>query len=136
MKLCVSGSRKLSWNYLFQVWDNYHETITVFFNLCEETISWTDEGQPRPKYIFNNGGTNIYFFTLRMFGPSPSPSVKWNYLFQVRDNYHEIERWRVSIEEGLTYRYKLLIFMGLRIFLNLYWLWMKSLYKNKWLLSF
>ena len=35
------------------------------FNLCEETISRTDEGQPRPKYIFNKCGTNIYFFTLR-----------------------------------------------------------------------
>ena len=27
-----------------------------------ETISRTDEGQPRPKYIFNKCGTNIYFF--------------------------------------------------------------------------
>jgi len=37
------------------------------FNLCEETISRTDEGQPRPKYIFNKCGTNIYFFTLQRF---------------------------------------------------------------------
>ena len=44
------------------------------FNLCEETISRTDEGQPRPKYIFNKCGINIYFFTLQRFGPSPSPS--------------------------------------------------------------
>ena len=34
------------------------------FNLCEETISRTDECQPRPKYIFNKCGTNIYFFLL------------------------------------------------------------------------
>ena len=34
----------------------------------------TDEGQPRPKYIFNKCGTNIYFFTLQRFGPSPSPN--------------------------------------------------------------
>ena len=33
------------------------------FNLCEEKISRTDYGQPRPKYIFNKCGTNIYFFT-------------------------------------------------------------------------
>ena len=46
------------------------------FNLCEETISRTDEGQPRPKYIFNECGTNIYFFTLQRFGPSPSPNFK------------------------------------------------------------
>ena len=46
-------------------------------NLCEETISRTDEGQPRPKYIFNKCGTNIYFFTLQRFGPSPSPNFKY-----------------------------------------------------------
>ena len=46
------------------------------FNLCEETISRTDEGQPRPKYIFYKCGTNIYFFTLQRFGPSPSPNFK------------------------------------------------------------
>ena len=46
------------------------------FNLCEETISRTDECQPRPKYIFNKCGTNIYFFTLQRFGPSPSPNFK------------------------------------------------------------
>ena len=31
----------------------------IVFNLCEETISRTDEGQPRPKYIYNKCGTNI-----------------------------------------------------------------------------
>ena len=36
----------------------------------------TDEGQPIPKYIFNKCGTNIYFFTLQRFGPSPSPNFK------------------------------------------------------------
>ena len=34
---------------------NHVENVT-------ETISRTDEGQPRPKYIFNKSGTNIYFF--------------------------------------------------------------------------
>ena len=38
--------------------------VLKFFNLCEETIS-TDEGQPRPKYIFNKCGTNIYFLLYR-----------------------------------------------------------------------
>ena len=28
------------------------------------------------KYIFNKCGTNIYFFTLQRFGPSPSPNFK------------------------------------------------------------
>ena len=44
-------------------------------HLCEETISRADEGQPRQKYIFNKCGTNIYFFTLQRFGPSPSPNL-------------------------------------------------------------
>ena len=46
------------------------------FDLCEETISRTDKGQPRPKYIFNKCGTNFYFFTLQRFGQSPSPNFK------------------------------------------------------------
>ena len=37
----------------------------------------TDEGQPRPKYIFNKCGTNIYLFTLQRFGPSSTlPNFK------------------------------------------------------------
>ena len=40
-------------------------------------LATTDEGQPRPKYIFNKCGTNIYSFTtLQRFGPSPSPNFK------------------------------------------------------------
>ena len=46
------------------------------FNLCDRKISRTDEGNTRPKYIFNKCGTNIYFFTLQRFGPSPSPKFK------------------------------------------------------------
>ena len=37
----------------------------------------TDEGKPRPKYIFNKCGTNIYFFTLQRFGPSPSLNFRF-----------------------------------------------------------
>ena len=40
-----------------------------------ETISRTDEGQPRPKYIFNKCGTNNHFFTLLRFGPPPWPNL-------------------------------------------------------------
>ena len=65
----------------YQRFEGYHCESTrhyqnLQFNLCEETISRTDEGQPRPKYIFNKCGTNIYFFTLQRFGPSPSPNFK------------------------------------------------------------
>ena len=44
---------------------NYLIVIQFVFNLCEETISRTDEGQPRPKHIFNKCGTNIYFLPYR-----------------------------------------------------------------------
>jgi len=38
----------------------------------------TDEGLPKPKYIFNKcAATNIYFFALKRFGPSPSPNFKF-----------------------------------------------------------
>ena len=53
-------------------WNLLQKKYIFVFNLCEDTISRTDEGQPRPKYIFNKCGTNIYFFTLQRFGPSPS----------------------------------------------------------------
>ena len=48
-----------------------------------ETNSRTDEGQPRPKYIFNKCGTNINFFTLQKFGPSPSPNFKSNCIISI-----------------------------------------------------
>jgi len=59
-------------------------SFTFVFNLCEKTISRTDEGQPRPKYIFNKCGTNIYFFTLQRFGPSPSPNFKASLWFTTK----------------------------------------------------
>ena len=34
----------------------------LFLIFLTETILKTDEGQPRPKYIFNKCGTNIYLF--------------------------------------------------------------------------
>ena len=37
----------------------------------------TDEGQPRPEYIFNKCGTIIYFFYSTRFGPLPSQDFKW-----------------------------------------------------------
>ena len=53
-----------------------------FLIFVTETISRTGVGQPRPKYIFNKCGTNIYFFfTLQRFGSSPSPNFKYNQTF-------------------------------------------------------
>ena len=39
----------------------------VFLIFLTETILRTDEGQPRPKYIFNKCGTNIYFLLYKGF---------------------------------------------------------------------
>ena len=49
---------------------------SLFLIFVTETISRTDEGHPRPKYIFNKCGTNIYSFTLQRLGPSPAPNFK------------------------------------------------------------
>ena len=64
----------------------------MFLIFVTETISRTDEGQPRPKYIFNKCGTKIYFFTVQRFGSSPSPNFK---LYIKLDN--NMYAWMVSI---------------------------------------
>ena len=60
----------------------YHIT-NYFYNFFTDFdgfyIVRTDEGRPRPKNIFNKCGTNIYFFTLQRFGPSPSLNFKCIY---------------------------------------------------------
>ena len=63
--------------------------LSCSLSLSPHVISRTDEGQPRPKYIFNKCGTNIYFFTLQRFGPSPSPNFK-KALKSNRFNYNEL----------------------------------------------
>ena len=52
--------------------------IYFFIDFNGYYIVRTDEGQPRPKYIFNKCGTYIYFFTLQRFGPSPSQNFNFN----------------------------------------------------------
>ena len=55
---------------------NNNRFMILFLTFVTETISRTDKGQPRSKYIFNTCRTNIYFFTLQSFVPSPSPIFK------------------------------------------------------------
>ena len=57
-------------------------------------ISRTDEGEPRPKYIFNKCGTNIYFFTLQRFGPSTLLN------FKSLNNFED----RAGLAAPLTYK--------------------------------
>ena len=45
-------------NRLFQL---CYANCCLFLIFVTETISRTDESQPRPKYIFNKCGINIYF---------------------------------------------------------------------------
>ena len=54
----------------------YYNWLSLFLILVPETILRTDKGQPRPKYMFNKCGTNIYIFTLQRF--SPSSNFKFN----------------------------------------------------------
>ena len=81
LDILPTGYPTYQMSYLMCILPTGYPTYWIFyiqfvFNLCEETISRTDEGQPRPKYIFNKCGTNIYFFTLQRFGPSPSLNFK------------------------------------------------------------
>ena len=53
---------------------NFQNKMMVFLT---ETISRTDMGEPRLKYIFKkNVELTSTFFTLQRFGPSPSPNFK------------------------------------------------------------
>ena len=61
---------------IFCIFHTFKPFDAMILTFVTETISRTDQGQPRPKYIFNKYGTNIYFFTLQRFGPSPSPNFK------------------------------------------------------------
>ena len=67
----------------FTYWSSHRSLFLIFVT---ETISRTDKGQPRQKYIFNK-----LFFTLQRFGPSPSPkftlrgSVWWVHLRKLHE---------------------------------------------------
>ena len=58
------------------MWDTLYVNKHFIIDFDGYYVVRTDEGQPRPKYIFNKCGTNIYFFTLQRFGPSQSPNLK------------------------------------------------------------
>ena len=85
--------------------------------LWEETISRTVEGQPRPKYIFNKCGTNIYFFTLQRFGPSPSPNFK--YASKISAFYLNFKTKRSHVQSFVSLSVKLYP----SIFLLKKWVW-------------
>ena len=65
--------------YFIVIFDKHF--FIFFIDFDGYYIVRTDEGQPGPKYIFNKCGTNIYFFTLQRFGPSPSPNFKVKNMF-------------------------------------------------------
>ena len=82
----LSSSQKLFNKILFYLPFTFEVNIHSIVNhhTVQCTMSRTDEGQPRPKYIFNKCGTNIYFFTLQRFGPSPSLNFKSMYIIHHR----------------------------------------------------
>ena len=60
--VCINNKNKSLFPGLYYY--TMKERFNLFLIFLTETISRTDEGQPRPKYIFNKCGTNIYFFLL------------------------------------------------------------------------
>ena len=49
-----------------------------FLKPCTTKDISTHPELTRDRYIFNKCGTNIYFFTLQRFGPSPSLNFKYS----------------------------------------------------------
>ena len=87
--VCINNKNKSLFPGLYYY--TMKERFNLFLIFLTETISRTDEGQPRPKYIFNKCGTNIYFFTLQRFGPSPSPNLKQFFYIYFRGSKEVIE---------------------------------------------
>ena len=112
-----------------------------------ETILRTDEGQTRPKYIFNN----IYFFLLYrglvhhhhlilnqeyIFKPKPKQNCTthllrncWNYLLKKKCQlYTKIKAWKLVFDDTWfhlrTYLFETIIeFQLVSRFWNISWLW-------------
>ena len=68
-----------------------------------ETISRTDEGQP--KYIFYKFGTNIYFLYSKRFGPLSTPKIEKLFKSQINFKNNGYCRFNhfMNIGECLNY---------------------------------
>ena len=82
--LHVSSNHRLR---CYQV--NWSECL---FFLCDGNNLKNWRGSTQTEIYFNKCGTNIYFFTLQRFGPSPSPNFKLEiFVVNIR-----IEHWSPS----------------------------------------
>jgi len=69
IKFCLHYINMIAYHRKKRVWllavvSIKNVSICLFLIFVTETISRTDKGQPRPKYIFNKFRTKIYFFLL------------------------------------------------------------------------
>ena len=83
------GFRLSRWYDFFLDFVNNVNSVVLIF--VTETISRTDEGQPKMKYIFIKCGTSIYFFYSTEFGPSPSPNFKYRLWNKVTESFPETD---------------------------------------------
>ena len=64
----------------------------MFLIFVTETFSRTDEGQTRPKYIFNKFGTNIYcFYSIEVWSIT-SPNFIFDNIPTSLGVYHKIRK--------------------------------------------
>ena len=82
---CYSYSTTLFRARLYRTnWQLFFDEMKLFLIFVTETISKTDEDQPRPKYIFNKCGTNIYFFThTEVWSITIAPNLYLNDVFEI-----------------------------------------------------
>ena len=73
-RACEHLERSVEFLYLLFIFISIYFTRETNIFLVKNLIEMLYK--PRPKYIFNKCGNNIYFFTLQRFVPSPSPNFK------------------------------------------------------------
>ena len=69
-------------------WKPGHFVLFLLNNAWRES----DEGQPRPKFIFKKCGTNTFLYTVR-FGASRTPNIKWREVaYGLKQSYNYYKR--------------------------------------------
>ena len=78
----------------------------LFLIFLTETISRTDEGQPRPKYIFNKRGNNIcFFYSKEVWSITITEFQMFSWFFVLRFIFYEGGGWRIRGGWGIVWKF-------------------------------
>ena len=109
--------KKLFWHFFRAKFLNFYQpqtfnfinkSICLFWIFMTVTISRTDEGQTRPKYIFNKMWNQhlLYLLYRARFGSSPSPNFK-----SIKYNFYKVMSWYESEDTETFHKIKIKIKM-------------------------